>query len=114
MQGAHAALALVDDIDLDDYHLFFCRQSRPSATPGRPADAYARAADLAPTNAERAVLFGWLNEVEPTGIERSEALLIPSCTSVAVTKLKRLSGLAPSAHGGACPDDWAIAVGGTR
>jgi RNA polymerase sigma-70 factor (ECF subfamily) len=76
VRGPHAALALLDDLDLDDYHLFHAARADLLRRLGRPTDAaraYARAADLAPGDAERAFLFGRLDEVGPTGIERSEA-----------------------------------------
>jgi len=77
VRGPEAALAILDDLDLDDYHLFHAARADLLRRHGRPADAaraYARAADLAPSDAERAFLFGRLEEVGPTGSERSEAL----------------------------------------
>ena len=77
VRGPEAALAILDELDLDDYHLFHAARADLLRRQGRPADAaraYARAADLAPSDAERAFLFGRLEEVGPTGSERSEAL----------------------------------------
>ena len=77
VQGPRAALALLDDLDLADYHLFHAARADLLRRLGRPADAaraYARAADLAPSEAERAFLFGRLDEVGSRGSERSEAL----------------------------------------
>src|SRR2546427_7591999 len=77
VRGPEAAMAILDDLDLDDYHLFHAARADLLRRHGRPADAaraYARAADLAPSDAERAFLFGRLEEVGPTGSERSEAL----------------------------------------
>jgi len=77
VQGPRAALALLDDLDLADYHLFHAARADLLRRLGRPADAaraYARAADLAPSDAERAFLFGRLDEVGRRGSERSEAL----------------------------------------
>lgn len=68
VRGPHAALALLDDLDLDDYHLFHAARADLLRRLGRPTDAaraYARAADLAPSDAERAFLFGRLDEVGP-------------------------------------------------
>ena len=68
VRGPEAALAILDDLDLDDYHLFHAARADLLRRHGRPADAaraYARAADLAPSDAERAFLFGRLEEVGP-------------------------------------------------
>ena len=65
VRGPHAALALLDDLHLDDYHLFHAARADLLRRLGRPTDAaraYARAADLAPSEAERAFLFGRLDE----------------------------------------------------
>jgi len=73
--GPHAALVLLDDLDLDDYHPFHAARADLLRRLGRPTDAaraYARAADLAPSDAERAFLFGRLDEIGPIGSERSE------------------------------------------
>jgi RNA polymerase sigma-70 factor (ECF subfamily) len=56
VQGAAAALALVDGLDLDDYHPFHATRAdllRRLARNSEAAAAYERAADLAPTEAER-------------------------------------------------------------
>ena len=65
VRGPHAGLALLDDLHLDDYHLFHAARADLLRRLGRPTDAaraYARAADLAPSEAERAFLFGRLDE----------------------------------------------------
>jgi RNA polymerase sigma-70 factor, ECF subfamily len=70
VQGPNAALALLDDLALDDYHLFHAARADLLRRLGRSTDAaraYARAADLAPSDAERSFLFGRLDEVGPTG-----------------------------------------------
>jgi RNA polymerase sigma-70 factor (ECF subfamily) len=77
VQGPHAALALLDALDLDEYHLFHAARAdllRRLGRLGDAAKAYARAADLAPSDAERAFLLGRRDEVGPTGSERSNAL----------------------------------------
>lgn len=77
VRGPQAALALLDDLDLDGYHLFHAARAdllRRLGRPGHAARAYARAADLATSDAERAFLFGRLEEVGSTGSKRSEAL----------------------------------------
>jgi len=77
VRGPDAALALLDDLALDDYHLFHAARADFLRRLGRSSDAlqaYARAEDLAPSDAERAFLFGRLDEVGPTVSERSEAL----------------------------------------
>jgi RNA polymerase sigma-70 factor (ECF subfamily) len=69
VQGPRAALALLDNLDLADYHLFHAARADLLRRLGRSADAaraYARAADLAPSEAERAFLFGRLDELGPT------------------------------------------------
>jgi RNA polymerase sigma-70 factor, ECF subfamily len=56
VQGAAAALALVDELDLDNYHPFHATRAdllRRLGRDGEAAAAYARAAALAPTAAER-------------------------------------------------------------
>jgi RNA polymerase sigma-70 factor, ECF subfamily len=62
VQGAAAALALVDELDLDNYHPFHATRAdllRRLGRDGEAAAAYERAADLAPTDAERDFLsFG--------------------------------------------------------
>jgi len=65
VRGPHTGLALLDDLHLDDYHLFHAARADLLRRLGRPTDAaraYARAADLAPSEAERAFLFGRLDE----------------------------------------------------
>ena len=65
VRGPHAGLALLDDLHLDNYHLFHAARADLLRRLGRPTDAaraYARAADLAPSEAERAFLFGRLDE----------------------------------------------------
>jgi RNA polymerase sigma-70 factor, ECF subfamily len=69
VRGPAAALALLDDLDLDEYHLFHAARAdllRRLERPGDAARAYARAADLASNYAERAFLFGRLEEVGST------------------------------------------------
>ncbi len=56
VQGAAAALALVDELDLDNYHPFHATRAdllHRLGRDGEAAAAYERAADLAPTDAER-------------------------------------------------------------
>jgi len=56
VQGPAAALALVDELDLDNYHPFHATRADLLRRLGRhreAAAAYQRAADLAPTDAER-------------------------------------------------------------
>jgi RNA polymerase sigma-70 factor, ECF subfamily len=56
VQGAAAALALVDELDLDNYHPFHATRAdllRRLGRDGEAAAAYARAAALAPTEVER-------------------------------------------------------------
>ena len=56
VQGPAAALALVDALDLDNYHPFHATRADLLRRLGRlseAAAAYERAADLAPTDAER-------------------------------------------------------------
>jgi RNA polymerase sigma-70 factor, ECF subfamily len=56
VQGPAAALALVDELDLDNYHLFHATRADLLLRLGRhreSAAAYQRAAALAPTDAER-------------------------------------------------------------
>jgi len=56
MRGASAALALVDELDLDNYHPFHATRADLLQRLGRNSEAaaaYARAAALAPTDAER-------------------------------------------------------------
>ena len=73
VRGPLAALALLDHLDLDEYHLFHAARADLLRRLGRSsdaADAYARAARLATSDAERAFLFGRLDEVVITGWER--------------------------------------------
>ncbi len=56
VQGAAAALALVDELDLDSYHPFHATRADLLRRLGRNSEAaaaYERAADMAPTDAER-------------------------------------------------------------
>ena len=56
VQGPAAALALVDELDLDNYHLFHATRADLLHRLGRDSEAaaaYERAAGLAPTDAER-------------------------------------------------------------
>jgi RNA polymerase sigma-70 factor (ECF subfamily) len=56
VQGAAAALALVDQVDLDNYYLFHATRADLLRRLGRNSEAavaYDRAAALAPTNGER-------------------------------------------------------------
>jgi RNA polymerase sigma-70 factor (ECF subfamily) len=68
VRGPAAALALLDNLDpaLDDYHLLHSTRAdllRRLGLPGDAAKAYARAADLATSDAERAFLAGRLAEL---------------------------------------------------
>jgi RNA polymerase sigma-70 factor (ECF subfamily) len=68
IRGPQAALALLDDLDLGDYHLFHAARADLLRRLGRQTDAaisYMRAAELAPSDAERAFLFGRLEELQP-------------------------------------------------
>jgi RNA polymerase sigma-70 factor (ECF subfamily) len=59
LRGAPAALGLVDELDLDNYYLFHATRADLLRRLGRSneaAAAYARAAALAPTDAEREFL----------------------------------------------------------
>jgi RNA polymerase sigma-70 factor (ECF subfamily) len=59
VQGAAAALALVDELDLDNYHPLHATRADLLRRLGRDSEAaaaYERAADMAPTDAERAFL----------------------------------------------------------
>ena len=59
VRGPEAALTILDDLDLDEYHLFHAARADLLRRLGRPDDAalaYARAADLAASDAERAFL----------------------------------------------------------
>jgi RNA polymerase sigma-70 factor (ECF subfamily) len=70
VRGPAAALALVDDLDLDGYHLFHATRADLLRRLGRTdeaARAYARAAGLAPADAERAFLEGRLAAIRSPG-----------------------------------------------
>jgi RNA polymerase sigma-70 factor (ECF subfamily) len=61
VQGAAAALALVDELDLDNYHSFHATRADLLRRLGRNSEAasvYERAAAMAPTDAERDFLRG--------------------------------------------------------
>jgi RNA polymerase sigma-70 factor (ECF subfamily) len=63
LRGPAAALSLIDDLPLDDYHLFHATRAdllRRLDRPDDAATAYALAAALAPTDVERAFLTGRL------------------------------------------------------
>ena len=56
MHGPAAALALVDELDLDNYHAYHATRADLLRRLGRTREAaaiYKRAAELAPTEAER-------------------------------------------------------------
>jgi RNA polymerase sigma-70 factor, ECF subfamily len=66
VRGPEVALAILDDIALDEYHLFHAARADLLRRLGRwdeAASAYARAADLAASDAERAFLFDRLDEI---------------------------------------------------
>jgi RNA polymerase sigma-70 factor (ECF subfamily) len=68
VRGPDAALALLDQLDLEGYHPFHAARADLLRRLGRPGDAaraYARAADLATSDAERAFLSTRLGEIEP-------------------------------------------------
>ena len=63
VRGPEAALTILDGLELDQYHLFHATQADLLRRLGRPDEAtraYARAAALAPSDAERAFLLGRL------------------------------------------------------
>ena len=63
VRGPEAAMTILDDLDLDDYHLFHAARADLLRRLGRPDDAaraYTRAAALAVTDAERSFLLGRL------------------------------------------------------
>jgi len=67
VRGPRVALALLDDLHLEDYHLFHAARADLLRRLRRRTDAaraYARAAGLAPSDAERAFLLGRLEEVQ--------------------------------------------------
>ena len=75
VRGPEAALTILDDLglELDEYHHFHATQADLLRRLGRPdeaARAYARAAALAPSDAERAFLLGRLETVEALGHPR--------------------------------------------
>ncbi|HEX6422180.1 MAG TPA: DUF6596 domain-containing protein [Acidimicrobiales bacterium] len=68
VRGPAAALALVDELDLDGYYLFHATRADLLRRIGRTGDAaraYARAAELAPSTAERSFLAARMSEVDP-------------------------------------------------
>jgi RNA polymerase sigma-70 factor (ECF subfamily) len=70
VQGPRSALALLDDLDLEQYHLFHAARAdllRRLGRSGEAATAYARAADLATSEADRAFLAGRLADVGSVG-----------------------------------------------
>ena len=63
VRGPEAGLTILDDLDLDDYHLFHAARADMLRRLGRPDDAaraYARAAALVASDAERVFLLGRL------------------------------------------------------
>jgi RNA polymerase sigma-70 factor (ECF subfamily) len=61
VEGPSAAMALLDDLDLDDYHLYHAARADLLRRLGRPEDAavaYTLAAELATSDAEREFLQG--------------------------------------------------------
>jgi RNA polymerase sigma-70 factor (ECF subfamily) len=61
VEGPEAALALVDELNLHDYYAFHAARADLLSRLGRPAEAesaYKRAAEIAPTEAERDFLRG--------------------------------------------------------
>jgi RNA polymerase sigma-70 factor (ECF subfamily) len=72
VEGPDAALAVLEGLDLDDYHLFHATRAdllRRLGRPGDAASAYARAADRAPSDAERAFLERRLASLGSPGYE---------------------------------------------
>ena len=70
VEGASAGLAALDNLDLDDYHLFHAARADLLRRCGRPREAaqsYARAADLASSVAERTFLEGRLESLGSRG-----------------------------------------------
>ena len=68
VRGPLAALALLDRLDLENYHPFHAARAdllRRLGRSGEAAQAYARAADLATSDAERAFLSARMGEVGP-------------------------------------------------
>jgi RNA polymerase sigma-70 factor (ECF subfamily) len=73
VRGADAALTILDDLDLDEYHLFHAARADLLRRLGRPdeaARAYSRAAALAANDAERAFLVRRLEAAEASGHPR--------------------------------------------
>ena len=69
VRGPEAALVILDDLDLDEYHLFHATRADLLRRLGRSREAEQanhRAIDMAPTDAERAFLTGRLAVVEAT------------------------------------------------
>ena len=67
IMGPETALTILDDLDLDDYHLFHAARADLLRRLGRRDDAalaYARAADLAASDADRAFLLGRLETAQ--------------------------------------------------
>ncbi len=78
--GPEPALATLDDLDLNDYHLFHAARANLLWRLGRPgaaAVAYQRAADLAPTVADRSFLLGRLESVQAAQEKCSAPRLTP-------------------------------------
>ena len=70
VEGPSAGLAVLDNLDLDDYHLFHAARADLLRRSGRSTEAdraYARATDLAPSEAERAFLEGRLASLGAQG-----------------------------------------------
>ena len=70
VRGPQAGLTILDDLDLDDYHLFHAARADLLRRLGRADDAaraYARAANLATSDAERAFLVGGMEVPGPAG-----------------------------------------------
>jgi RNA polymerase sigma-70 factor, ECF subfamily len=74
VEGPAAALELLDDLDLGDYHLFHATRAdllRRLGRSGDAAEAYARAADLVTSQAERAFLEGRLAALRSNASEET-------------------------------------------
>jgi RNA polymerase sigma-70 factor (ECF subfamily) len=70
VDGPDAALGILDGLDLDEYHLFHAARADLLRRLGRRAEAsqaYARAATLAASGAERTFLLDRLETVRPVG-----------------------------------------------
>jgi RNA polymerase sigma-70 factor, ECF subfamily len=75
VRGPEAALAILDNVALDQYHLFHAARADLLRRLGRwdeAAEAYFRAADLTTSDAERRFLFGRLDEMGPTAPQATE------------------------------------------